>query len=93
MKFEPWQNKKWMFDANVPELPIIKITPGLSKNSLFYKNVGYYIDIREVEYISVKKIGNFVDFPCGNNHIILRIYFNVSGKTLEEMLKDSGLLK
>ena len=85
MTFEPWKNIDWDIDTHLTDV-IILISPGMSKNSLLYKNVG------NSKYTETKKYNYSAEFSCGEG-IKLRIYFDVTGKTLEEILEESGLLK
>lgn len=85
MVFEPWQNIEWDFDTRLKDR-YIRIMPGVSTNQIGYKSED------DSSYSNLTKYGSFVDVPCGG-YISLRIYFSVTGKTVEEILKESGLLK
>lgn len=85
MSFEPWKNIKWGLDEEKTGITIW-ISPGLSKNTIFYKGRD------KSKYDKKYKYGDYIDVSCGE-YIMLRIYYYITGKNLEEMLKESGLLK
>ena len=85
MSFEPWKNIEWGLDEEKTGMTI-RISPGLSKNTMFYKGRD------KSEYSEKQKYGDYIDVSCGE-YIVLRIYYYITGKNLEEMLKESGLLK
>lgn len=85
MRFEPWQNREWDVDSRLKKLYIL-IFPGQSTNQIKYGNED------DSSHSTLTKYGSFVDVPCGGYNITLRIYFSITGRTVKEIMKESGLL-
>ena len=85
LDFNPWENRDglgktfWGVDQELSYRKI-EIAPGIRRDALFFNK----------EWHS-KSYSQYVDISF--DKIYLRIYFSVTGKTIHEILKESGLLK
>lgn len=74
LDFQPWENIEWDFDRKMTYRKL-RIYPGKSLNSLIF------------EGNNVSKNGNYAEISFDN--ITLRIYFSISGETINDILKEA----